>query len=209
MSFAKEGWPFVIPFLLLALVAWGFDRPAWGLVALSAALFLLFFFRVPSISPPADPDLVLAAAHGKVLRVETITDPAVGPGEYRRIVTFLSVFDVHLQRCPIGGRVVHRAFESGAKRAAFDAEAEQNERELTVIDGGRGRVGVRQIVGLIARRIVCDLSVDDEVDRASRLGVIKFGSRVDLMVPAHYEILVNPGDRVRGGETPMARVREP
>ena len=157
MRFAREAWPFVLPPAIAAAALFVFGYPAAGAVAAVIAILLLLFFRDPGSHFDGPDDVVLAPAWGKVLRVEAAQDPAVSPEPLHRIVTFLSVFDVHLQRAPISGRVVHSAEKPGRRVAAFRHDAgEVNAGRLTVIeDGGGDRVGVRQIVGLLARRIVC------------------------------------------------------
>lgn len=191
----------------MALFAVG--HPAASAVAAVVAILLLLFFRDPGSRFEGADDVVLAPAWGKVLRVEAAQDPAVSPEPLHRIVTFLSVFDVHLQRAPISGRIVHSAANPGRRVAAFRHDAgEVNAGRLTVLEDGAGdRVGVRQIVGLLARRIVCYFNAGQWVRRGETLGLIKFGSRVDLLVPRHYDVLVEPGARLRGGTTPVARPR--
>lgn len=207
MSFAKEAWPFVLPFAALAAALFTFRQPAWGWVAVVLAVGVLLFFRDPRRRFDGDAGVVLAAADGLVTRVDELADPAVGPGRYRRVVTFLSVFDVHVQRTPVEGRVITSDLTRGRKVAAFRHDAgEVNEQHLTVFERATGeRVGVRQIAGLVARRVVCYLEPGREVARGEHLGLIKFGSRVDVLVPEHYEVLVKKGDRVKTGETPIAR----
>jgi len=211
MSFAKEAWPFVLPFAALAAALFIFRHPGWAWAAAIAGLGLLLFFRDPRRRFHGDAGVVLAAADGLVTAVDELVDPAVGPGRYRRVVTFLSVFDVHVQRTPVEGRVITSELTRGRKVAAFRHDAgEVNEQHLTVFeraaDERRGeRVGVRQIAGLVARRVVCYLEPGREVARGEHLGLIKLGSRVDVLVPACYEILVKKGDRVKTGATPIAR----
>jgi phosphatidylserine decarboxylase len=207
LRFAREAWPFVVPPAVAAIVLFAVGLPIAGAMVAVLALLLLLFFRDPASANAGDDDVVLAPAWGKVLRVEEALDPAVSPQPIRRIVTFLSVFDVHLQRAPISGRVVHSQPTTGKRVAAFRHDAgDVNAGHLTVIESSAGdRVGVRQIVGLLARRIVCYFETGQRVERNQTLGLIKFGSRVDLMVPLHYEILVGPGARLRGGTTPVAR----
>jgi phosphatidylserine decarboxylase len=170
-------------------------------------VLVLLFFRDPARGSSAPADVLLAPADGKVLSVDVIEDPEVGQGRRRRVVTFLSVFDVHVQRAPTAGEVIASHTRPGEKLAAYRPEAgARNEQHLTVLrQGGGVVVGVRQIAGLVARRVVGYLREGNRVERGQLLGVIKFGSRVDLIVPENYEILVRPGDRVRNGETPMAR----
>ncbi len=210
MKFAKEAWPWVLPPALLApLVGW---LLGWwtALVPLALALFILFFFRDPSRSFDGPPDIVTAPADGRVLTVDTYTDPDLGV-EMKRVVTFLSVFNVHVQRCPTEGKVVDSVYRRGKKLAAFKPGIEiLNESHLTVLERNEGHlIGVRQITGLVARRVVAYLDVGDQVQRGEHLGVIKFGSRVDLMMPMSYEVMVKEGDTVKAGETQMAMPTDP
>lgn len=207
MKFASEAWPFVLPFAALALILGALGFPFWAAAAAVLAFLILLFFRDPLRIFHGDGGTVVAPADGLVLEVSTVEDEEIGPGRFQRVVTFLSVFDVHTQRAPVAGEVIHSRLSRGLKRAAFKAGLEKvNERHLTVIRRpGGDLVGIRQIVGLVARRIVNYLEPGQTVERGQSLGLIKFGSRVDLMVPEGYEVLVSKGDRLRNGETAVAR----
>jgi phosphatidylserine decarboxylase len=207
MSFAKEAWAFVLPLVAIAVALFWFERRAAAIAVALLSLLVLLFFRDPRRQFTGPDSVVLAAADGLVTAVEDVVDPEIGPGPYRRVVTFLSVFDVHVQRCPVAGEVVFSALLRGQKLAAYRADVgDKNERYTNVFLRPNGdRIGVRQLAGLIARRVVSYLGKGDRRQRGELMGVIKFGSRVDLYVPASYEILVKKGDRVRVGETPMAR----
>jgi phosphatidylserine decarboxylase len=207
MKFAREAWPFVLPFALAAGVLLVLGHPGWAAGLFVAGLLILLFFRDPHRAYDGEDGVVLAAADGLITRVDEIEDAEVGPGRHQRIVTFLSVFDVHVQRVPAGGQVIASRYAAGRKVAAFREDAgEVNEKHLTVIRRENGDlVGVRQIAGLLARRVVCYLQEGDKVHRGQSMGLIKFGSRVDLLVPAGYRVLVKKGDRVKNGVTPMAR----
>lgn len=211
MTFAKEAWPFVLPFLLLALALGLLGRRGPAIAVAAVGLLVLLFFRDPRRSFSGGESMVVAPADGKVTAVEDVEDARIGPGRYRRIVTFLSVLDVHVQRAPVAGEVVLSELVRGKKLAAFrDDIADKNERHTTVILRPSGdRIGVRQLAGLLARRVVSYLDTGDRVRRGDLLGVIKFGSRVDLYVPASYRVLVRVGERVRNGETPMAEAPPP
>lgn len=206
MKFAKEGWVYVLPFVFLAGLLVVFGRPGWGAAALGVGLLVLLFFRDPKRGYEGEAGTVLAAADGVITRIDTLEDAEVGPGRYHRIVTFLSVFDVHVQKVPAAGEVTVSRFAPGKKVAAFRPDAgDVNEKHLTVIRRGNGDlVGVRQIAGVLARRVVCYLKEGDRVHRGQAMGLIKFSSRVDLLVPESYEVLVKKGDRVKNGATPMA-----
>ncbi len=206
MRFAKESWPFVIPFAVLTPILLALGHPLWALVCLLLAIGMLLFFRNPARNFAGPSTVMLASGEGVVTAVDTIEDPDLGPGSYQRIVTFLSVFNVHVQHVPCTGKVVRCLRRDGKRRAAFHPDIDRdNASHLTVIQRPDGDlIGVRQIVGLIARRVVCHLAEGQEVKRGELLGLIKFGSRVDLLVPAHYQLLVAKGDKVHNGLTPMA-----
>ncbi|MDX1631998.1 MAG: phosphatidylserine decarboxylase [Thermoanaerobaculia bacterium] len=207
MRVAPEAWPFVLPFPLLALFFLLKGRPRKAIGALVAGIGILLFFRDPRRQFEGEEEIVLAPADGRVTAIDTVEVPALGDTPCRRIVTFLSVFDVHVQRVPASGVVVTSRHRPGRKIAAFFEHADRvNESHLTILERADGdRVGIRQIAGLLARRIVCRLVPGQTVRRGESLGLIKFGSRVDLLVPGEYEVLVSRGDRVRNGETPVAR----
>jgi phosphatidylserine decarboxylase len=209
MRFAKEAWPFVVPFLLAGGALLAFRRPLWGGVALFVGFLVLLFFRDPSRRFDGPAEVAIAPADGRITEIKVVEDPEIGPGRHLRIVTFLSVFDVHVQRCPVGGTIVHSELRRGLKLAAFNPDVgEKNEGHTNVFRLADGsRVGVRQLAGLIARRVVSWIGAGQVLRRGDPLGVIKFGSRVDLFVPEGWEPLVRVGDRVRNGETPMARPR--
>lgn len=207
MSFAPEGWPFVVPFVVAGAVLGWLGMPWAMLAVLGVGVLVLLFFRDPHRTFEGDADLILSAADGRVIGVEWLEDGEVAPGQLLRIATFLSVFDVHVQRSPATGEVVLAAGKRGRKLAAFDPRAAAlNESHLTVLRQPDGSlVGVRQIAGLVARRVVHYLDRGDRVRRGEHLGIIKFGSRVDLLLPPGYQPLVERGQSVRAGLSPVAR----
>ena len=210
MSFAKECWPFVLPAAGLVVVLAIMGKQGWALVVLLLACSLLLFFRIPSRDLIAPEGAVLSPANGKVLRIDRVEDPQIGPGTFHHIVIFLSVFNVHVQRAPVAGEVVTSLYIPGKKLAAFNPQAgEVNERHLTVLRHPSGDLfGVRQIAGLLARRVVTYLTIGQEVSRGELIGVIKFGSRVDLLIPVRYHLEVQVGQKVHEGESIVARLEE-
>ena len=203
LPIAAEGWGFIlVPLVLAALLTWaGWVKTALALGALAA--FMVFFFRDPERAVPTTPRAILAPADGKVMAVGPVADdPFVGPAQ--AVSIFLSPLDVHVNRSPLAGLVVGVEYRPGAKMAAYRAEAsEQNERTSISIQGDGARVVVRQIAGVLARRIVCRVRPGDRLSSGERFGLIKFGSRTDLILPATARLQVKAGDRVRGGETVM------
>jgi phosphatidylserine decarboxylase len=177
----------------------------WLLPALAAAP-VAAFFRDPEREAPSDPAAVVASADGRVLSVERMTDERFGPGEFLRIAVFLSVLDVHVNRVPVAGRVADYFVEDGGYANAMTAAAEHNVAAYTVLDTERGTVVVAQRTGLIARRIVQRVPVGTLVARGERMGLIRFGSRTDVYLPADKaESLVAVQDKVVGGSTVIAR----
>jgi phosphatidylserine decarboxylase len=197
---------------LAALTRLTRPRSRLWLLPAAAALPVAAFFRDPRREVPPDPSEVLAASDGKVLAVERVTDDRFsGDGstvEYLRIAAFLSVLDVHVNRSPAAGRVVDFFRTDGGYAAAMTSEAEHNVAAYTVLDSGRGRIIVAQRTGLLARRIVHRAPVGAVLARGERFGLIRFGSRTDVYLPAAaVEPLVSAGERVVGGVTPIARWR--
>lgn len=217
MSFAREGYPFAGASLLVAGACWAgvwmgegggvLKGTAWILSA--AAVFVLWFFRDPDPSLPSDADLVVAPGQGKIVAIQDVEEHTFMAGPARKISIFLSVFDVHVQRAPVSGTVEFQAYDPGKYVAAWlEKASDDNEQASLGIATEKGRVLVRQIAGLIARRIITDASEGDSVERGKRFGLIRFGSRVDLFVPMHWEVLCAVGDKVRVGTTVIARQME-
>lgn len=207
MTFAKESLPFVLGLGLLAVALAALGAQWWSLLVAAAALAVLLFFRIPARTYDGAPEVLVAPANGLVTRVDSVIDESVGTEEMHRVAVFLSVFDVHVQRSPTNGEVVVSEYTPGRKVAAFRPEAgEVNESHLTVLKDPAGNFfAVKQIAGLLARRVVAYHDVGSRLSRGQLLGLIKFGSRVDLLIPSSYLIEVQKGDRLREGETPVAR----
>ena len=186
---AAEGWPFVFP-------------PA----AAACILGWVGWWPAATVLGPAVPGAVLAPAHGRGMQVTEIDDRWVGRAV--RVSIFLSPLDVHVNRSPVAGLVEGVEYVAGRFLAAYRDEAsELNERCTVALQGENARVGVKQIAGVVARRIVCRARQGDKLQAGERYGLIRFGSRTDLVVPRETEIRVRVGDRVRGGETVMGVLR--
>lgn len=202
----KEGWPIIAGVVALALPLGALDRRLiWPPLLLAGAI--AGFFRDPRRVTPHDDDCIYAAADGIVLDVDEVDEPWFLGGRGLRIVTFLSLFDVHINRTPVAGRLVRvRHIDGGYAPAMNRVGAEENERQLLAIDGARGPLVVVQVAGLLARCIRLWVAPDAALRAGQKIGMIKFGSRTDVIVPhgtAHA--LVIKGDRVRAGLTPLAR----
>jgi phosphatidylserine decarboxylase len=194
----RDGLYYGISLLVVAVIVWfGTQWVSLTLVPVFLAAFFLWFFRDPKREVPQGPGLIVSPGDGKVTEAEWIETTA---GSRFRLSIFLSVVDVHVNRTPIAGTVTLSEYREGQFLNAMDSEsAVLNEQTLITIDDGRSIVSFKQIAGLLARRIICDLKTGDVVQRGQRMGMIKFGSRVDVLMPADVELRVKPGDRVVGG----------
>jgi phosphatidylserine decarboxylase len=205
------GAPFYVPALALggALAGWAFDggHPIAAVAALLPGAFMLNFFRDPPRRAPSGPGDVASPADGKVTAVERLeTSPWYG-GPCMRVSIFLSVFDVHVNRAPADAKILRIEHKPGVFRNAMDPESsELNEANTLWLETPHGPMTVRQIAGLIARRIVCPARVGETLRRGERFGMIRFGSRTDLYLRADARIAVRPGQRVRGGNTIVAHL---
>jgi phosphatidylserine decarboxylase len=182
--------------LAVALIVGWFAGPGWTALPLLLAAFFLWFFRDPERSIPAAPGAIVSPADGKVTDVMVVNSGV----PRTRISIFLSVFDVHVNRSPIAGVIRNVEYRRGKFRNAMGAlSAEENEQNIVTVEGEGQTVVFKQIAGLIARRIVFTKKVGDQVRRGERVGLIKFGSRVDVILPPGAAVRVKIGDRVRGG----------
>ncbi len=195
---AREGIPFLLPPLIMALICLALGWWGWGGVLVLVAFALGSFFRDPKRTIPQQPGLIVSPADGRVVK---LADSAHGTV----ISIFLSVFNVHVNRAPIGGSIRSQKYQSGKFLMAFDDRASvENEQMIWKIEG-EASVTFCVIAGWVARRIVAWKKEGDTVKRGDRIGLIKFGSRVDITIPANFAVVVEKGDRVRGGSGILAR----
>jgi phosphatidylserine decarboxylase len=200
--FILGAWCIVGLLALLALTG----RWVWLALWLPLAVWVVAFFRDPERPGPRGEDLVIAPADGKVVSVVDVDEPAFFGERATRISIFMNVFDCHVNRYPTDGRVAYRHYAPGRFLNAADEKASlENEQSSVGLTTAHGKVLVRQIAGLIARRIVTDHAVGAEVRQGDRLGMIRFGSRVDLFLPRGTRVLVREGDKTRVGVTEVAR----
>jgi phosphatidylserine decarboxylase len=191
-------------FVLLAsagLVAW-LTSPGWAIVPMLLAVFFLWFFRDPERTIPNDPGAVVSPADGKVTAIAAVTQNGES---LRRISIFLNVFNVHVNRSPVSGIIRGVHYQAGKFLNAMNSEsAERNEQNTVTVEGEGHTIVFKQIAGLLARRIVFAKKIGDAVERGERVGLIKFGSRVDVLLEPTAEIEVELGDNVKGGSSILA-----
>jgi len=198
----RDAYYYAIPLLAASvLMAW-LTRPVWAWPTLLLAMFLLWFFRDPERVVPSARGVVVSPADGKVTHVGQIVQDGT---PYLRISIFLSVFDVHVNRSPIGGVIRQVRYQKGKFLNAMGAaSAVENEQNVVTVEGESQSVTFKQIAGLLARRIVFTKKAGDRVERGERVGMIKFGSRVDVLLDASASVQVEVGNHVKGGSSVLA-----
>src|ERR1041384_1351331 len=193
----KDAFRFLIPLLISAVLALALGLYLAAALVTLLAVFVAFFFRNPQREIPTDPRVIVSPADGRVVKVERV-------GKVTKLSIFLSLFDVHVNRSPIAGRIESMDYKRGKFKAAFNhAASVENERNIIMVSQGDVKLVFTQIAGLIARRIVCWKKVGDPVQKGELVGLIRFGSRVDVLFPARTEVTVKIGARVRAGSTPI------
>jgi phosphatidylserine decarboxylase len=205
MRIDPAGWPFIGGALVLAIVAAFLFNTLLGIVLLVLSAFFLFFFRDPDRVITQADLAVLSPADGRVMVAGAPTGQAFPPGQWQQISIFLSPMDVHVNRMPIGGRITKVTYHPGRFLPAYRAEAgDLNEYTEVWVDHGGQTIVFRQIVGILARRIVCRIREGDVVKAGDRFGVMKFGSRMDIFLPPTATVMAKVDDKVIGGVTVIA-----
>jgi phosphatidylserine decarboxylase len=198
----RDGYFYAIPLIAAGILVGWLTQPAWAVIPFLLAFFFLWFFRDPERTIPEDAGAVVSPGDGKVTDVSPVT---LGSEKLTRISIFLNVFNVHVNRSPIAGTIREIRYQSGLYLNAMnEASAEQNEQNIVTVEGDGQKVVFKQIAGLLARRIVFTPKLGDRLERGQRVGLIKFGSRVDVLVDPSARVNVKVGDRVKGGASVLA-----
>ena len=198
----RDAYRFLVPLAFLAVLAFFLGLMTAGLFVTALFVFVAFFFRNPTRTIPGDPGTIVSPADGKVVRVERV-------GQVTRMSIFLSLFNVHVNRSPIAGRIEAVDYRPGKFLVAFNDKAStDNERNIVMVSDGRITIVFTQIAGIVARRIVFWKKAGDTVTKGELVGLIRFGSRVDVLFPAGTEATVTVGDRVKGGSTRIGIIKE-
>ena len=201
----RDGYFYAAPLIAAGILLGWLTNPLWAILPFLLAFFFLWFFRDPERAIPQEAGAVVSPGDGKVTDVATVS---LGSEKQTRISIFLSVFDVHVNRSPIAGVVRDVRYQRGQFLNAMNqVSAEQNEQNIVTLDGDGQKVVFKQIAGLLARRIVFHPKVGDRLERGQRVGLIKFGSRVDVLLDASARVSVKVGDRVKGGASVLAYVQ--
>ena len=207
MKIDRAGYPFIAAALVPAALLATARRHAYALPLAALGGFFAYFFRDPDRIVPQAPGLVVSPADGRVMIAGPTDKRWAPPGDWQQVTIFLSPMDVHINRAPVDGAVTRIEYRPGRFLPAYDEGSNDNELNEVWIDHGGQPIVVRQVVGILARRIVCRISEGDRVGRGDRIGLMKFGSRMDVFMPPSAELRVGVGEHVVGGETVLAVLR--
>jgi phosphatidylserine decarboxylase len=207
MRIDRAGYPFIAAALVPAAALTAARKYAWAVPFAVLGGFFAYFFRDPDRMPPDGPGLVVAPADGRVMIAGPAEGPTAPPGSWLQIAIFLSPLDVHINRAPADGTITRIDYRPGRFLPAYAPEAGENELNELWIDVDGVQIVVRQVVGILARRIVCRVEEGQRVERGERIGLMKFGSRMDVFVPTTAELAVRVGQHVVAGETVLASLR--
>ena len=208
LSIIKEGFYFAGVALLIALFLGVLVHPYAAILPAVLACYCIYFFRNPNRKIPADENLIVSPADGTVQDVVDVEADDFIKSPCRKVIIFLSVFDVHVNRSPIAGEIKIQKYICGRFRPAYkDSVGFENERHLIGIENEKLRVTVTQVAGILARRIVSWVTLDDKLEKGELYGLIRFGSCTELVMPSNVEVLVKKGDKVRGGESIIGRIK--
>ena len=208
MSIIREGFYFAGVALLIALFFGVVVSPYAAILPAVIACYCIYFFRNPTRKIPADENLIVSPADGTVQDVVEMDSDDFIKSPCRKVIIFLSVFDVHVNRSPIAGEIKIQKYVCGRFRPAYkDSVGFENERHLIGIENEKIRVTVTQVAGILARRIVSWVTLDDKLEKGELYGLIRFGSCTELVMPDNVEVLVKKGDKVRGGESVIGKIK--
>ena len=208
MSIIREGFYFAGVALLIAILFGMLIHPYAAILPAVIACYCIYFFRNPNRVIPADENLIVSPADGTVQDVVDVESDDFVKGTCRKVIIFLSVFDVHVNRSPIAGEIKIQKYICGRFRPAYkDSVGFENERHLIGIENERLRVTVTQVAGILARRIVSWVTLDDKLEKGELYGLIRFGSCTEIVMPSSVEVTVKKGDKVRGGESIIGKIK--
>jgi phosphatidylserine decarboxylase len=207
MRIAKEWYPLIFTVVILTLLAFVAGWMPLGIILGLIGIAIAAFFRDPERQAPVGEGLVVSPADGKVVSVAGVKGDSPFLGSATRVSIFLSPLDVHINRTPVEGRIAKVTYQQGKFLAAYKEEASQRNEQnaLSIVDSKGRTLGVVQIAGVVARRIICRAKPGDRLARGERFGLIMFGSRTDTYLPESCQVEVTEGQRVKGGETVLAR----
>ena len=203
----RDGYSYILTALLLAVLFAFTSHPYAAVVPLVFAVYFAYFFRNPERTSDQDDSLLVSPADGTVMEIIPLDNDDFVTGPCNKIVIFMSVFDVHVNRSPMTGKVMVQQYICGRFKPAYkDSVGFVNERHMIGIANDKVRISVIQVAGILARRIVSWVTLDDELEKGERYGMIKFGSCLEIVVPQNVEVMVEPGQKTRAGETVIGRI---
>lgn len=204
MRIDRAGVPFIAAALIPAVGLSAAKRHGWAAALALLGGFFAYFFRDPDRQIPREPGLVVSPADGQVMYAGTADKRWAPPGDWQQVTIFLSPIDVHVNRTPVSGRVTRIEYKAGRFLPAYDERSNDNESNEIAVDHDGQPIVFRQVVGILARRIVCRVREGEQLERGQRIGLMKFGSRMDVFVPMSARLTVTAGQRAIAGETVIA-----
>jgi len=207
MKIDRSGYPFIAAALVPAAGLTALRRYGWASAFAALGGFFAYFFRDPERQVPEGSDLVVSPADGRLMYVGPAEGSSAPPGSWLQVVVFLSPLDVHINRSPVSGYVTRIEYRPGRFLPAYDRRADENELNEIWVDAQGTLIVFRQVVGVLARRIVCRVDVGEALERGQRIGLMKFGSRMDVFLPPTAQLCVEEGQQVVAGETVIAKLR--
>lgn len=205
----REGYPFILAAVIVAVILGVAVNPYWAIAPVVLACYFAYFFRNPQRTVPQDDSLLVSPADGRVMEVVPLENDDFVKEPCNKVVIFLSVFDVHINRSPMEGEIKCQQYVCGRFKPAYkDSVGFENERHMIGIENENLQVTVTQIAGILARRIVSWVTLDDVLDKGERYGLIRFGSCTEIVMPKNVAVQVKKGDKVIGGETIIGRVKD-
>jgi len=209
VKIAKDSFSLIIPTLLIMIMFYLLKIFVIPILAFIFLCFTIYFFRDPERKFPDELNAIISPADGKVVTIDETDAPDNSLKKMKRVGIFMSIFDVHVNRSPYSGTINFIKYNKGKfLNALNDKSSDQNENNIIGINIGKETLFVKQIAGIIARRIVCRVKVNDKIQKGARLGMIKFGSRVEVYIPINSNVVVNLGDKVKAGETIIGNLGE-
>ncbi len=209
IAIVREGYLYIFILLIITLILGITINPYWSIIPGVLTIFVTYFFRNPKRIMANDPTLILSPADGKIISIEEIHEDQFLNSSAIKITIFLSIFDVHVNRSPVEGKITFQEYTCGRFKPAYKKSAPfQNERHTIGLETGTIKILVTQIAGIIARRIISWVALGDQIQQGQQYGMIKFGSCTEIIVPANIDILVIAGEHVKGGKTIIGKIIE-
>jgi phosphatidylserine decarboxylase len=208
MLITKEGIPFILVPLSFSFISFILSLTLLGIFFLLISLFMAFFFRDPKRKIPSRENILLSPADGKIIEMKEVEDEILPGKKFFKISIFMSPLNVHIVRAPLDGKVRKIIYKPGHFKPAYKEDSSKNEQNIIIIDSKKSEIMIKQIAGILARRVICRLKENQVIKAGEKIGMIIFGSRVEIFIPLETKILTSIGEKVKGGETLIGEIND-